>query len=495
MISLGMRKLKRLLKRLLLFSLFIILAIVLFNTFTNNTHQIDVPAYSAPNIPQGVETKLQAAIQIPTISTVENLDSSAFTKFNDLLQTQFPLVDSILEHEIISDFSHIYHWRGKDESLAPILLLAHLDVVPIEASTKADWKVEPFSGKIENDFIWGRGSLDDKLNVIGILEAAEVMLEKQYIPMRSVYFAFGHDEEIGGKNGAQKMAQHFKNKGIEFAYVMDEGMIVLENAMPGVNNPVGLIGVSEKGYASITITADLGEGGHSSMPPPETAIGVLSKAIATLQDNPFPASLEGVPSQTFDFTSPEMSFGYKMIFSNQWLFKGLLKKILSGKKTTNALIRTTTAPTIISGGTKDNVLPSKAEATINFRIKPGETSETVIERLNDIIDDDRVTPSMKKFNFSSEPSPISPVDGFGFTTIQKTIQELFPESIVAPAMVIAGTDARFYSDVSKNIYRFMPVQLTNEDLPSIHGINEKIHVDAYRKLVQFYMRLIENSSR
>jgi len=490
-----MRKLKRLLSQLLLFSFLIILAIVLFNTVTNTSQQIEVAEYSAPSIPAGVEKNLQAAIQIPTISDPELMDSSNFIKFNNLLNSQFPLVDSILHHETISSFSHIYHWQGKDESLEPILLLAHLDVVPIEESTKQDWKQAPFSGKIENDIIWGRGALDDKLNVIGILEAAEVMLEKQYTPMRSVYFAFGHDEEVGGTNGAQKIAQHFKAKGIEFAYVIDEGMIVLENAMPGVSNPVGLIGISEKGYASITITADLGEGGHSSMPPPETAIGVLSNAITALQDHPFPASLDGVPSQTFGFTSPEMSFGYKMIFSNQWLFKGLLKKILSGKKTTNALIRTTTAPTIISGGTKDNVLPSKAEATINFRIKPGETSETVMNRIAEVVDDERISISMKKFNFSSDPSPISSVDGFGFTTIQKTIQELFPEAIVAPAMVIAGTDSRFYSEVSKNIYRFMPVQLTNEDLPSIHGINEKIHVDAYRKLIQFYMRLIENSSR
>ncbi|NNE28973.1 MAG: M20/M25/M40 family metallo-hydrolase, partial [Saprospiraceae bacterium] len=421
------------------------------------------------------------------------LDTVAFAEFNDFLVQNFPLVDSLLEHETINEFSHVFEWKGKDESLEPILLIAHLDVVPI--ATETAWHEPPFSGKVKEGYLWGRGSLDDKLNVVGILEAVEWMLENQYHPQRSVYLAFGHDEEIGGAKGAQAMAAKFLEEGLRFSYVLDEGMIILEEAFPGLEPPVAFIGLAEKGYTSMKLVVDVGEGGHSSMPPAMTAIGALGKAIADLEADPFEGSVDGIAGMTFDYIGPELPFLQKVVFANRWLFEGLLKRQLSKAKTTNALIRTTTAPTIIHGGVKDNVLPSTAEATINFRIKPGETIETVTERVNKVIDNPRVKVDLMDQVFSSDPSKVSPVESFGFNTLQHTIQEIFPEVVVSPTLVIAGTDSRHYEPVSDHIYRFMPVQLKTEDLSRIHGSNERIHIDQYRKLVKFYIRLLENSTR
>ena len=491
-----MRKLRRLLLKLLGFGLLLLIGILLFNTFTFPSKQLEVEAHSPRAVPQNLIEHLQEAVRIPTISDPSQMDSSVFYQFNDWLKISFPLVDSLLAHQVVNEFSHLYHWQGKDTNLEPILLMAHLDVVPIEEETKDQWKEAPFAGLIKDGNLWGRGTLDDKLNVVGILEAVELMLEHRYRPERSVYLAFGHDEEIGGRSGAVAMAKILEAQGLQFAFALDEGMIILEKAFPDLEAPAALIGIAEKGYASIELFADVGQGGHSSMPPPGgTAIGLLSKAIADLEANPFEASIDGIAGMTFDHIGPELPFVQKMVFANRWLFGGIIKGQLSKAKTTNALIRTTTAPTIINAGVKDNVLPSQASAVINFRIVPGEDVTSVIEKIKLVIDEERIDVRPMDQLFSSNPSKISPAEGFGFNILATTIKENFPETMIAPTLVIAGTDSRHYGAVCDNIYRFMPVQLKNSDLASIHGINEKISVEAYEKLVQFYMRLLENGTR
>jgi len=490
-----MRKLRRLLLRFFGLILLVTLIILVFNTITFNSKQSEVEAYEAPAIPPDVVNNLQAAIQIPTISEAGKVDSAVFFQFNRFLQSTFPLVDSLLDHHTINDFSHIYHWKGKDESLEPILLIAHLDVVPIEASSEKEWKHSPFGGDLKDGFIWGRGALDDKLNVVGLMESAELLLEQQYRPTRSIYFAFGHDEEVSGKNGAKAMANYFQSNNINFSYIIDEGSVVVKKALGGLDAPAALIGISEKGYVSLDLKVKLEQGGHSSMPPQTTAIGVLSHALAALDENPFPAKVDGPVGTMLNFLGPEMNFPYKMIFANRWLFGGILENQLSSSTASNALIRTTTAPTIVQAGVKDNVLPSEANATINFRIIPGETPESVLANVNELIDDERVEVVFNDPDFAQAPGKLSPTDGFGFNVLSNTIQEIFPESVVAPSLVIAATDARHYEACSDAIYRFMPVSLKKEELGMIHGINEKISVTNYEKLIQFYIRLLQNSTR
>ncbi len=490
-----MRKLRRLLLRFLGLILLGILIVLVYNTLTFNSKQSEVEAFNPPPIPPNAVSHLQSAIRIPTISEAGKVDSSVFFQFNKFLQSTFPLVDSLLEHHTINDFSHIYHWKGKDESLEPILLIAHLDVVPVESSSEKEWKQSPFGGVLADGYIWGRGALDDKLNVVGLMESAELLLEQQYRPTRSIYFAFGHDEEVSGKNGAMAMADYFQSKNINFSYVIDEGSVVVEKALKGLEAPAALIGISEKGYVSLDLKVNLEQGGHSSMPPKTTAIGLLSQAISKLDENPFPAKVDGPVGTMLNFIGPEMEFPYKTIFANRWLFSGILENQLANATASNALIRTTTAPTILEAGVKDNVLPSEATATINFRIIPGETPESVLDYVKTLIDDERVGVIFNNPNFKQAPGKLSPTEGFGFNVLSNTIREIFPETVVAPSLVIAATDARHYEACSDAIYRFMPVSLKKEELGMIHGINEKIAVSSYEKLIQFYIRLLQNSTR
>ncbi len=278
-------------------------------------------------------------------------------------------------------------------------------------------------------------------------------------------------------------------------YILDEGSVVVQNALNGLESPAALIGISEKGYVSLDLKVKLEQGGHSSMPPKTTAIGVLSHALSALDENPFPAKVDGPVGTMLNFLGPEMKFPFKTIFANRWLFGGILENQLANGTASNALIRTTTAPTIIQAGVKDNVLPSEANATINFRIIPGETPESVLSDVKDLIDDERVTVSLNDPNFAQAPGKLSPTDGFGFNVLSNTIREIFPETVVAPSLVIAATDARHYEACSDAIYRFMPVSLKKEELGMIHGINEKISVTSYEKLIQFYIRLLQNSTR
>ena len=490
-----MRKLKRLLFRLFLSILLIIFSIIIINTVSYSSNQIDVAAVKQINVDDEVIQRLSAVVQIPTLSYSSKVDSAAFVKYHSYVDTNFPFVDSLLEKITINEFSRIYKWQGRNPNLKPYLLMAHTDVVPVEKESQTRWTEPPYSGTVKDNFIWGRGTLDDKVSAMGILETTEMLLKENYEPQRTIYFAFGHDEEVGGKNGAQAMVEYFLQQKISFEYVLDEGSIVVEDAVSGLTQPLALIGTAEKGYCTLQLNVNLKEGGHSSMPPQETAIGILSHALATLEDHPFPATISQNAQELFDHIGPEMTLPNKAIFANLWLFEGVLKSQFEKSPPSNAMIRTTIAPTILEGGLKDNVMPTNVSATINFRIIPGQTSETVIEYLKETIDDERVEIVRKNASFASEPSKISSSSSFGYNALQKTVKEIFPETVVSPSLVIAGTDSRFYEPVSKNIYRFLPVQLTNEDLKRIHGIDERISVENYKRMIAFYYQLILNSSK
>lgn len=488
-----MKKLLRLLFRLFLFTIFIITGIVVVKTAGVSSKQALISPITPTNIPDGAEERLSKAIQFKTISSPDFFDKTAFLAQDSFIFNQYTLVDSFLERIEITPYSLVYKWAGKKPDLAPILLMGHLDVVPVEKESLSKWEEAPFSGLIKDGFIWGRGTLDDKLSVFGTLEAIEQLLSENYSPNRTIYLAFGHDEEIGGVNGAQKIAAWFKNKNIQFEYILDEGQLVLEKAMNGIEKRVALIGLAEKGYVTLTLTARLEHGGHSSMPPKETAIGVLSQAIVDLQNNPFPGKINGVVAQFLAHTSPEMSWPYKAFLSNLWLTEGLVIRQMSADVSTSPMVRTTTSPTIINGGIKDNVLPSFARAKINFRILPGETQSTVVEYIRKIINDNRIEISNE--DGGSEPSAVSGINTFGYQVIQKTIQEIFPDVIVAPSLVIAATDSRHYSEVTDNTYRFMPIQLQKSDLSRIQGMNERVSVENYRQAIRFYRQLVVNSGR
>lgn len=490
-----MKKLFRLLFRLFLFTILIFGVIVLYNALTQSSKQLSVETVEKISVPDQALNRLSTVVQQATVSYPDRIDTTAFESFKQFTATAYPLVDSFLERTVINEYSLVFKWPGKKQALPPVLLMGHIDVVPVEKAGLKDWTKGPYSGLIDDQFIWGRGTLDDKMSIIGVLEAMELLLEKGYQPERTIYLAGGHDEEIGGINGARAIANWFENQAIRFEYILDEGSIILRKALPGLKTPAALIGIAEKGYVTLKLEVNLEKGGHSSMPPTTTAIGILSDALVKLKPEVFGASMEGPVRQMLDHVGPEMDWPYRAIFTNLWLFEGILKSQFAKEATTNAITRTTIAPTIIQGGVKENVLPTQSEVMINFRIMPGETIASVKERVAEVIDDERITISSNSGGFENEPSPTSSTSSFGYGTIQKTVLEIFPETVVLPSLVIAGTDSRHYHALSEHVYRFSPMVLERSDLPRIHGVDERIGKEQYKDLIRFYHQLILNSSR
>lgn len=418
------------------------------------------------------------------------LSKDAFESFHRYLESTYPMVHAALDREIVGGFSLLYTWRGSDPALKPLLIMGHFDVVPVPPDTLADWEYPPFAGEIVDGVVWGRGALDDKVNVIGALEAVEWMIGEGFQPRRTLYLAFGHDEEVGGAQGAVKIAELLNERGVELECVVDEGGSIISDTLPGVDAPVALIGIAEKGYLTLTLSVEQ-PGGHSSMPPDQSAIGILAAAIARLEANPFPARLEGPPLEMFAAFGPEMPFAQRVVFANLWLTKPLVIHLLGRSPETNALLRTTTAVTVMNGGVKDNVLPTDAAANVNFRIMPGESTESVIARVGTIINDGRVHVEIAEKS-SHEPSIVSDSNAPAYRTLEKTIRQVCPDVLVGPYLVLGATDARHYENVTSNIYRFTPIRFGKGDTAMLHGTNERIRVGNFGEICRFYVQLIRN---
>jgi carboxypeptidase PM20D1 len=437
--------------------------------------------------------RLSQAIQFKTVSLQGPDDSRSveFRRLHAFIESSFPQVHRHLTKEVIGDYSLLYTWHGKDKSLKPFLLMAHMDVVPVDPATESSWYHPPFSGDVADGFIWGRGTLDDKGSLLSILEAVEILLRSGFELERSVYLAFGHDEETGGEHGAAKIAELLRARGIGLEYVLDEGLNIFRGLIPGLRKPVALVGVAEKGYLSLRLTVET-PGGHSSTPPAHTAIGVLSGALERLESTPFPAHLTAPMRQMAEFIGPEMPWGKRLAMANLWLFEPLVSKRLAAAPFTNATVRTTMAPTMFNAGVKENVLPTRATAVINLRILPGDTVASVTEHVGRTINDPRVKISLLPVQL--EPSEVSDNDTPSFRLIQRSIRETAQEALVAPALLVAATDSRHYRGLSRSIFRFLPVALGPNAIQRYHGVDERITIDDYERCIRFYMRVITNSN-
>ena len=476
--------------------LLLLVSVVLIRTVGLTSIQVPVdPATAVAVDGQEVAEHLAAALQFKTISSEDSTDVRAeeLIGLHEYLEQTYPLVHSTLTKELVGDLSLLYTWEGGEEGLNPILLMAHMDVVPVDPETEDDWAYPPFEGRIAEGHIWGRGAMDDKVAVTGILEAVEMLLGEGFQPRRTIYLAFGHDEEVGGQKGAALIADLLQSRGTELEYVLDEGLSITDGIVSNISEPVALVGIAEKGSVSIELTAE-GEGGHSSMPPQQTAVGVLSAAIHNLEEAQFPARLVGPAREMLEYLAPEMPFALKMGIANLWLFGGLVESELVASPEGNAAIRTTTAATMFEGGIKENVLPTNARAIVNFRILDGDSIPSVIEHVRQTIDDPRV--GIKPVGpIRSNPSPVSETDSPSFEVLHRTIRQVFPDVLVAPGLVVGATDSRHFSGLSRDIYRFTPVWMGPEDPKRFHGTNERISVENYEQIVRFYIQLIHNSAR
>ncbi len=481
----------------IVFCFVLLISIILIRTarFTSKKTHHQAAAVVVPIIDRdSVSQLLAGALRFKTTSYQDptKFVGEAFYSLHKYLEEVFPNVHTTLKREIVNNFSLLYTWEGSDPTLSPILLMAHQDVVPVIPGTEVDWDYPPFDGTIAEGYVWGRGALDIKSSLMGIMEAIELLLRDGFKPRRTVYIAFGHDEEIGGKQGAAKIAELLRSRGIRLEYVLDEGGSIIQGIIPGVSGPVAFVGIAEKGYVSLEITASA-EGGHSSIPPSHTAVGVVSRAIIRIEDNPFPANM-AYASRFLEYVGPKMPFGKKMIFANLWLFSPLVERILSRSPEMNAEIRTTTAVTMFSGSSKENVLPIKATAIVNFRVMPGESIAGVIARVKRTVNDPRVQVSSR--GFSSEPSLTSDINSKSYEMLRNTILQVAADKdlIVAPSLFLGATDSRYFTGMSDNVYRFVFSKLDHDDLKRIHGTNERISVDDYLQLITFYYQLLRNSS-
>ena len=467
--------------------------VILVRAVTFPSRQLQVGPAQAIAIDRDEAVKrLSEAIQFKTISFQEPTEASAqeFARLHVFLAKSFPRIHQQLTKETVNGHSLLYTWNGKDAHLKPMLLMGHMDVVPVDSPTERQWTHPPFAGEIADGYLWGRGTMDDKVSVLGILEAVEYLLSAGFQPQRTIYLAFGHDEEIGGHNGAAKIAELLRSRGVELEYVLDEGMNVVDGIIPGIAAPAALIGIAEKGYLSLELSVETA-GGHSSIPPIDTAIGIISRALQRLEAVPFLARLSGPTRRMLEFLGPEMAWPQRLALANLWLLDPLVRKQLAASTLTNAIIRTTLAPTLFNAGMTEYSLPTQARAVVNLRIVPGDTIAGVTEHVRQTINDPRV--KIAALPIRVEPSAVSDIEAASFSVIHRTIRQAIPEVLVAPALLVAGTDSRHYAPLTKNIYRFLPITLRPDDARRYHGINERISLQDYERCVRFYAQLIRNS--
>jgi len=439
-----------------------------------------------------VAERLAAVLRFPTVSHDDpaRLDASPFDGLRDHLAQTYPGVHRALRREIVSRHSLLFTWPGQDTALEPVLLLAHLDVVPVEEGTASGWTHPPFEGRVAGGFVWGRGALDDKTSLVAILEAVEYLVGRGFRPRRTVCLAFGHDEEVGGAQGAGRVAALFTSRGVRIESVLDEGGVVGDGLVPGVARPVALVAVAEKGTARVDLEVE-GTGGHGSMPPMQTSVGVLAAAIARLESSQMPARLEGASAAFFDAVAGEMPFLPRLLFANRWAFEPLLLRRLARVPTTNAFIRTTTAATMIEGSPKLNVLPARARASLDFRILQGETVADVERHVRETVADDRVAVRVSGRNPSAESS----ITSRSYAALTASIRDALPGAVVAPWLSVGATDTRHYTAVARDAYRFVPIALRAEDVPRAHGKDERVAVAALGPAVRFYIGYLERASR
>lgn len=483
-------------KRLLLVLLFVLLALagtIAINTFRQGSRQAVVdPIPVAPLDEAAAASRLAGAIRAPTIFAADDPGraAGAFRALHDHLRTSYPRVHSSLTVEVVGDYSLLYTWRGRDASLRPVLLMAHQDVVPVEAGTEKDWPVDPFAGEVLDGYVWGRGAWDDKGSLIAQLEAVEMLLAAGFQPARTLYLAFGADEEAGGSRGAARIAALLAERTAALEFVLDEGLLITDGVMPGLAKPLALIGVAEKGHVTIVLRSE-GEGGHASMPPASGAgaIARLSRALTRLDERPMPAAVRGVAREMLETVAPELRGLNRVALSNLWLFEPLVRRQLERGPGTNAVIRTTTAITMAVSGTRENVLPLVAEATVNFRILPGDTIASVVEHVRVAVDDAQMEIAVRPGG--AEPSEVSPTNAAPYALVVRALREVVPGTLAAPGLMIGATDARHFQPLTDNIYRFSPIRATPADLSRLHGTGERLSTGDLANMVRWYRRVIE----
>lgn len=439
---------------------------------------------------------LSKAIQYKTISyrETERVDWEEFEKFHQFLDEAYPLIKENLEKEIVPPANLLYRWKGTRDDLEPIALLAHQDVVPVSEGTEGDWTYDAFSGHDDGEFVWGRGSIDMKNHLIAVMESVEALLKDGYKPERDVYLLFGDNEEVvaNSTNGAKDLMNTLKDRGIRLESVIDEGGAIIPINVPGVLNDKYLVGVgvAEKGFTDIEIVVNA-KGGHSSQPPVHSALGRLATAISDIEKHQFKSSLNETMKALLDSVGRECTYPVRLITCNMPLLRPLILEVCKQIPFGACFVRTTTAVTMAQGSPASNVLPQRASATINFRAMPGTTKQDIVDHIRKCVRYKDIEINVLN---SKEASKFSPTDSRAFKIIKDINKALEPNAIVAPYLVMGGTDAYNYEAICDNIFRYAPFKVDTGLLRCTHGTNERLPVACMEGALVFFKNYIRRAS-
>ena len=430
--------------------------------------------------------RLAELVRIPTVSSKDpaEVDAAAFARFRERLVELYPQTHRVLEREVLGDGALLYRWASGSDA-PPLVLMAHYDVVPVAGQ---DWSRDPFSGLVEGGIVHGRGAIDDKGALVAVLEAVESLVAAGVTPARDVYLSFGNDEEVFGV-GAQLAVEALTARGIRPWAVLDEGGAVVSGVFPGVPGSTAVIGLAEKGLLDVElVTRD--PGGHASAPVRGGAPARLARAILRIEDDPFPARLHDVVLGMVDALGRHAPTGYRAVFAHAQYLRPVLALLLSrASREANALVRTTVAITQLEGSKARNVLATRARAHANIRIALGETVQSTVDRLRRVIDDPSVELDVVAGN---DPSPVSRADNEAFALLTAAVRSVYPDAAVAPYVMVQASDARHFSQICDSVYRFMPFDLSREELAALHAADERISVAALHRGAGFYRHLIRH---
>ena len=440
-------------------------------------------------LPTDAIKHMTEAIQIATETPNDafEYDSAVFYSYRKLIEKNYPLVHQQLSRTVIDSFNYIYKWQGTDTTKLPMVLMAHYDVVPVEASAIKLWHAKPYGGEVKDNYIWGRGVLDDKSSMISLLEATEAQLKAGFTPSQTIYLCFGADEESNGR-GAAAMVKYFESKKQRFDMVVDEGGEISTEDNKNIRQPIASVGVGEKGYVTLVLSVQRA-GGHSSIPEKSSSIGILSKALHTIEENQIPTRITPpIKAYLERISSYNTNFFEKMQLSNLWLFEKWVLHNMTQNRSSNALVRTTLVPTVVNSGVRDNVIPTFATAMVNSRILPGETPNSVKAYVEKIVNDTNVKISIYP-NYETMPSTTTEINSAAFKRVESAIHAVVKDVLVAPMLMVGATDSRNYRTLSDGVINFTPLT----DAKGYHGIDERMLISDYEKCFNYYTFLIKGS--
>lgn len=433
----------------------------------------------------GAVERFRAMLRSATVWGAENpeTDHASFDEFVPLLRRLYPRVFAQLDLTMVETYGIVLHWSGADDDLAPVVLMAHHDVV---SADPGEWTHDPFAADIEDGRIWARGAVDTKCILAAFLEATETLLAEGFVPPRDVYLCSSNCEEDNGET-APAMVRLFRERGIEPYMVLDEGGAVIDNPPLGVKRPFAAIGVTEKGLFSAFLTVH-SKGGHASTPSLDDATAKLVSGLDALQKNPAPARLSAPIEAMLGELAAYGGFGLRVVFGNLWLFRPLVLAVMKKNPETAAMVRTTYAITELEGAPAANIIPKSAKGTVNVRIDPGETVGSALARIKERFDDQ----TDYELRFAIDPSPVSPFDDEAFDYLRAVTHSVYPDAGIAPYVQSSSSDARHFHQLCPRTYRFAGILFRGDQRARIHGQDENLDVDAFKRGVGFYTEFIRH---